>query len=237
MLDGSKAWITNGSLADVAVVWARDDDDRICGFLVERSTPGFEAQTQEGKFSLRASDTSALYFQDCFVDEDHLMPHTSTLGQPFDCLKEARFGIAWGAIGASLAVAEHALQYAGERIQFGGRPISSHQLVQDKLVFMVTEIAKAQLLLWHLSKLKDEGKLHFRHVSLAKRNNVWMARKCARLAREILGAAGIVDDHPVIRHMLNLESVFTYEGTHEMHGLIVGEQLTGISAINPPSGE
>lgn len=234
VLDGSKAWITNGSLADVAVVWARDEQDAVRGFLVERGTEGFESQPYDGKFSLRVSDTSALFLSDCFVPDSALLPGTSSLRHPLSCLNEARFGIAWGAVGSATAVAEHALAYTRERIQFGGRPIGSHQLVQDKLVFMASEIAKAQLLAWHISKLRDAGQLHFRHVSLAKRNNVWMARECARTARELVGAAGIVDDHPIIRHMLNLEAVYTYEGTHDIHTLVMGEQLTGIAAFEPP---
>ena len=233
VLDGSKAWITNGTLADVALIWARDDEGKVRGFLVERGAQGFEAQPHEGKFSLRVSDTSALYLDECFVPDEAVLPGTSTLRQPLSCLDQARFGIAWGAIGAALAVAQHALDYAGQRVQFGGKPIASHQLIQDKLVFMVTEISKAQILTWHLSRLKDTGDLHHRQVSLIKRNNVWMARECARLSREIIGAAGIVDDHPVIRHMMNLEAVYTYEGTHDIHTLVIGEQLTGHAAFNP----
>jgi len=233
VLDGSKAWITNGTLAHVALVWAKDDEGRFRGFLVERGSDGFESRAHAGKFSLRVSDTSEIFLDGCFVDDDHLLPGTSTLRHPLSCLNEARFGIAWGAIGAALAVAEHALAYAKERVQFGGKPIAAHQLVQEKLVFMVSEIAKAQVLLWHLSRLKDHGELTHGQVSLAKRNNVWMARECARLSREIIGAAGIVDDHPVIRHMMNLEAVYTYEGTHDIHTLIMGEQLTGHAAFEP----
>lgn len=235
VLNGAKAWITNGSQANVAVVWAKDDDGIVRGVLVEKGMSGFEARAYKGKFSLRASDTSELFFQDVAISPENILPGTSALKHPLMCLNEARFGIAWGAIGAALAVAEHALEYTKSRVQFGGKPIAAHQIVQEKLAWMVTEIAKAQLLMWHLSKLKDAGKLHFSQVSLAKRNNVWMARECARLARELLGAAGIVDDHPVIRHMMNLEAVFTYEGTHDIHGLVIGQQLTGIPSYNPPS--
>ena len=213
VLNGSKAWITNGSLADVAVVWARDEANGIRGVLVKNGTPGFESRSYEGKFSLRASDTAELFFNDVELSETDILPGTSSLKHPFMCLNDARFGIAWGMIGAAAAVGEHALAYAKSRIQFGAKPIASHQIIQEKLTWMTTEISKSQLLMFHLSKLKDEGRLHFAQVSLAKRNNVWMARECARLSREILGAAGIVDDHPVIRHMMNLESVYTYEGT------------------------
>ena len=235
VLDGAKAWITNGSLADVGVVWARDDSGAIRGVLVEKGMPGFEARAYQGKFSLRASNTSELFFQDVAIAPENILPGTSALKHPLMCLNEARFGIAWGAVGAALAVSEHALEYTKSRVQFGDKPIAAHQIVQEKLAWMVTELAKAQVLMWHLSKLKDAGKLHHSQVSLAKRNNVWMARECARLARELLGAAGIVDDHPVIRHMMNLEAVFTYEGTHDIHGLVIGQQLTGIPSYNPPA--
>jgi len=234
VLNGSKAWITNGSTADVAVVWARGEDGSVRGFLVERDTPGFESRSYPGKYSLRASDTSELFFQDVELDEDHVLPGTGSLRHPLQCLTEARFGISWGAIGAALAVSNHALEYARSRIQFPGKPIASHQIIQEKLAWMVSEISKAQLLCYHLSQLKDKGELHHTHVSLAKRNNVWMARECARMAREILGAAGIVDEHPVIRHMMNLEAVYTYEGTHDIHGLVIGQALTGYPSFNPP---
>jgi glutaryl-CoA dehydrogenase len=230
-LQGAKAWITNGTLADVAVIWAKDDSGRIRGFLVEKGTEGFSARAYKGKFSMRASDTAELFLEDCFIEEENLLPQTCSLRHPFACLNEARFGIAWGVLGAAAAVSEHALAYAKERIQFAGQPIASRQIIQEKLVFMTSELAKAQTLIWHLSRLKDQGRIRPEQVSLAKRNNVWMARECARLAREILGAAGIVDDHPVIRHLLNMESVYTYEGTHDMHGLIMGEALTKLAAF------
>jgi glutaryl-CoA dehydrogenase len=234
VLNGAKQWITNGSVADVAVVWAQTDDG-IRGFLVEKGTPGFTASNQHGKFSLRASVTSELSFQDCQIPAESLLPETSGLKSPLMCLNQARFGIAWGALGAAMDCYHTALEYAKERIQFGGRPIASHQLVQDKLVWMVSEISKGQLLALQLGRLKDQGKLKHPQVSLGKRNNVWVARECARLAREILGANGIVDDYPVIRHMLNIESVYTYEGTHDIHGLVIGEAITGIGAFNPPA--
>ncbi|MFW6129022.1 MAG: acyl-CoA dehydrogenase family protein [Candidatus Aminicenantaceae bacterium] len=234
ILNGSKAWITNGSMAQIAVVWAKDEKENIRGVLVEEGMPGFETKEYKGKYSLRASDTSELFFSDVFIDEEHILPGTSSLKHPFMCLTEARFGIAWGAIGSAIAVSEYALDYAKSRLQFRGKPIATHQIIQEKLVWMLTEISKSQLLVHHLSRLKDKGKLNFSQVSMAKRNNVWMARECARLAREILGAAGIVDEHPVIRHMMNMESVYTYEGSHDMHTLIVGQALTGYPAFNPP---
>ncbi len=234
VLNGAKQWITNGSIADVAVVWAQTDEG-IRGFLVEKGTPGFTASDQHGKFSLRASITSELGLLDCRVPADALLPGTEGLKNALMCLNQARYGIAWGALGAAMECYQTALDYACQRIQFGGRPIASHQLVQEKLVWMVTEITKGQLLAYRLGQLKDTGRLKHYQVSMAKRNNVWVARECARLAREILGANGIVDDYPVIRHMLNIESVFTYEGTHDIHGLIIGERITGIPAFNPPA--
>jgi len=234
VLNGAKQWITNGSLADVAVIWARTEDG-IRGFLVEKGTPGFTARDQKGKFSLRASVTSELGFLECRIPADSLLPKTDGLRNALMCLNEARYGIAWGALGAAMDCYHTALEYSKERIQFGGRPIASHQLVQDKLVWMVTEITKGQLLAYQAARLKDSGQLKHYHVSMCKRNNVWVARESAKLAREILGASGIVDDYPVIRHMLNLESVFTYEGTHDIHGLVVGQRITGIPAFNPPA--
>jgi glutaryl-CoA dehydrogenase len=236
VLNGSKQWITNGSLADVAVVWARTDEG-IRGFLVEKGTPGFTAWDQHGKFSLRASVTSELGLLDCRIPADNILPETVGLKNALMCLNEARYGIAWGALGSAMECYYTALEYAKERVQFGGRPIASHQLVQEKLVWMITEITKGQMLIHQAARLKDAGKLKHFHVSMAKRNNVWVARECARLARDILGANGIVDDYPVIRHMLNIESVFTYEGTHDIHGLIIGERITGIASFNPPTME
>ena len=236
VLNGSKQWITNGTLADVAVVWAQTDDSvsGIRGFLVERGTPGFTSSDQHGKFSLRASTTSELGLHDCHVPDDAILPGAKGLRGPLSCLTQARYGIAWGGLGAAMECYYTALEYAKQRIQFMGQPIASHQLVQEKLAWMVTEITKGQFLALQMGKLKDAGKLKPHHVSMGKRNNVWVARECARLSREILGANGIVDDYPVIRHMLNIESVFTYEGTHDIHGLVIGEAVTGIASYNPP---
>jgi len=233
VLNGAKQWITNGSLADVAVVWARTEEG-IRGFLVEKGTPGFTARDQHGKFSLRASVTSELVFLDCRIPAENLLPETEGVKSALMCLNQARYGIAWGALGAAMECYYTALEYTKQRVQFGGRPLASHQLVQEKLVWMVSEITKGQFIAYQAARLKDLGRLKHYHVSLAKRNNVWVARECARLARELLGANGIVDDYPVIRHMLNLESVYTYEGTHDIHGLVIGEAITGIPSYNPP---
>ncbi|MDH3744151.1 MAG: acyl-CoA dehydrogenase family protein [Acidobacteriota bacterium] len=233
VLNGSKQWITNGTLADVAVVWAKTDDG-VRGFLVEKGTPGFTSRDQHGKFSLRASTTSELSFQDCRIPAANLLPKTEGVKNALMCLNQARYGIAWGGLGAAIDCYSTALEYAKERVQFGGQPIASHQLVQDKLVWMLSEITKGQLLAHRLAQLRDAGRLKHQHISMGKRNNVWVARECAKRARDILGANGIVDDYPVIRHMLNIESVFTYEGTHDIHSLIIGESITGIPAFNPP---
>jgi len=232
VLNGSKMWITNGSVADVAVVWARigDDPESIRGFLVERGTPGFSAQDIHGKFSLRASVTSGLSFDDCRLPAESQLPGAKGLSGPLSCLNQARYGIAWGAVGAAMACYDTARRYAIERKQFG-RPIGTYQLVQQKLVLMLTEITKAQLLVWRLGRLKDENKLHHTQVSMAKQNNVMWALDIARMARDILGANGIADDYPVIRHMLNLESVFTYEGTNDIHKLIIAREITGLDGF------
>jgi glutaryl-CoA dehydrogenase len=230
VLNGTKLWITNGSIADTALVWAKDDDGEIGGYLVERGTPGFSTLDIHGKFSMRASITSELSFQDCLIPPEAKLPGAKGLRGPLSCLSQARYGIAWGVIGAASACYDWALQYARSRIQFG-KPIASFQLVQQKLVWMITEITKAQLLVLHLGRLKDQGKARAQQISMAKMNNVRMALECARLAREILGAAGIVDEHPPIRHMLNLESVDTYEGTYDIHRLIIGRDITGLSAF------
>jgi glutaryl-CoA dehydrogenase len=230
ILSGSKLWITNGSIADVALVWAKDDDGEICGYLVERGTPGFSATDIHGKFSLRASITSELSLQDCRVPLDAKLPGARGLKAPLSCLSQARYGIAWGVIGAAMDCYDCALRYAQQRIQFG-KPIAAFQLVQQKLVWMVTEITKAQLLAVQLDRLKDLEKAGPQQVSMAKMNNVQMALECARMARDVLGAAGIVDDHPVMRHMMNLETVNTYEGTHDIHTLIIGRDITGFSAF------
>jgi glutaryl-CoA dehydrogenase len=233
VLNGAKQWITNGTLADVAVVWAQTEEG-IRGFLVEKGTPGYTSSDQHGKFSLRASVTSELGFQDCEIPSDAILPETTDLKNALMCLTQARYGIAWGGLGAAMDCYQTALDYAKERIQFNGQPIACHQLVQEKLAWMITEITKGQLLALQLGRLKDRGKLKHYHVSMGKRNNVWVARECAKLAREILGANGIVDDYPVIRHMMNIESVYTYEGTHDIHGLVIGQAVTGIPAFNAP---
>ena len=229
MLNGAKMWITNGSIANVAVVWAKLEG-KIKGFLVEKGTKGFSAPEMRGKHSLRASVTSELVFQDCLIPEENILPDSDGLKSPLKCLSQARYGIAWGAVGSSMACYDAALQYAKSRIQFD-KPIASFQLTQEKLVHMLTEITKAQLLCLQLGRLKDQGKEKFTQISLAKRNNVHEALGIARMAREILGANGILNEYPVMRHAANLESVKTYEGTHEMHTLIVGEDITDIAAF------
>ncbi len=231
ILNGEKMWITNGSLADVAVVWAKCEDEKIRGFLVEKGTPGFKAWDVHGKFSLRASVTSGLSMTDCEIPAGNVLPGVEGLRGPLSCLTQARYGIGWGAIGAAMACYDTALNYAKTRKQFDNKPIASHQLVQEKLVWMITEITKAQLLALHVGRLKDQGRVHPSHISMLKMNNVWMALETARKAREILGANGIVDDYSIMRHMNNLESVYTYEGTHDIHRLIIGERITGISAF------
>jgi glutaryl-CoA dehydrogenase len=230
VLNGTKLWITNGSVADVAVVWAKGDDGEIGGYLVERGTPGFGAIDIHGKFSMRASITSELSFQDCRIPLENKLPNVKGLRGPLGCLSQARYGIAWGAIGAAMGCYDWALQYAQTRVQFG-KPIGSFQLVQQKLVWMITEITKAQLLCRELGRLKDAHAVRPQQISMAKMNNVQMALDTARLARDILGAAGIVDEHPIIRHMMNLETVNTYEGTHDIHVLIVGRDITGLDAF------
>ena len=229
LLNGAKMWITNGTIADVAVVWARTGEG-IRGFLVEKGTPGYSAPIIRNKYSLRASITSELVFHDCLIPAENLLPGADGLKCPLQCLNQARYGIAWGAIGAAMACYDAALNYAKERIQFG-KPIASFQLVQAKLAHMVTEITKAQLLAIQLGRLKERGEARFDRVSLAKRNNVSMALEIARMARDILGANGITSEYPVGRHMNNLESVITYEGTHDIHTLIVGASVTGIEAF------
>jgi glutaryl-CoA dehydrogenase len=229
VLSGVKRWITNGSIADVAIVWAKTEEG-IRGFLVEKGTPGYSTHDIKGKFSLRASITSELVLDDVRVSRDHLLPNVTGLKGPFSCLNQARYGIVWGAMGAAMACYHTALDYAKSRTQFD-RPLASFQLVQQKLVHMVTEITKGQLLALRLGQLKDAGTFRPEQVSLAKRNNVAQALDIARMARDILGANGIVNEYPVIRHMMNLETVNTYEGTHDMHTLIIGRDLTGLDAI------
>ena len=228
ILNGNKMWITNSPLAHLAVVWAKVDDV-VHGFLVERGTKGFETPEIKGKLSLRASDTGEIVLRDCEVPEENRLPKTQGLKSALACLNQARYGIAWGAVGAAMGCYEEALDYAKQRVQFT-KPIAGYQLVQRKLVEMVTEITKAQLLCLQLGRLKDQGKATFIQVSIAKRNNVHQALEAARAARDILGGNGILNEYASMRHMCNLESVYTYEGTHDIHTLIIGEHLTGIPA-------
>jgi glutaryl-CoA dehydrogenase len=230
ILNGSKCWIGNASIADVKVVWAKDDDGRVGGFVVEKDAPGFRARDIEGKFSLRMSRTSECWFENCRIPAENRLPEASGLKAPLSCLSHARLGIAWGVIGATIDCYKTALAYAKEREQFG-RPIAAFQLVQQKLVWMAQEITKAQLLALRLTRMMETGSARAAQISLAKRNNVRMALECARMARDMLGAAGITDRYSVIRHLMNLESVSTYEGTHDIHTLIVGRDLTGIDAF------
>ncbi len=229
ILNGTKRWITNGSVADVALIWARTEDD-VRGFLVETDRDGFEARDMKGKFSLRASITSELFLHDVEVPDESRLPKVEGLKGPLSCLTQARYGIAWGAVGAAMACYDEALRYAVERPVQGG-PLAGKQLAQEKLVHMLTEITKAQLLALRVAQLKDQGRLHHTMVSMAKRNNVDIALGVARMARDLLGANGIVDDYQAMRHMVNLETVRTYEGTHDVHTLILGEHITGIRAI------
>jgi glutaryl-CoA dehydrogenase len=229
ILRGEKTWITNGSTADVALVWARTDDG-IRGFLIERDTPGFTTSDIHGKLSMRASVTSTLTFADCRVPESSMLPEAKGLRGPLSCLTQARYGIGWGVIGAAMDCYETARAYSVARTQFDGRPIASHQLVQEKLAGMITEITKAQLLALHAGRLKDAGKLDPAHVSMLKRNNAAMALDCARASRDLLGANGIVDEYPLMRHLTNLETVKTYEGTDHIHALVIGERVTGVAA-------
>src|SRR5580658_1047388 len=230
VLNGEKMWITSGSLADVAVVWAKGDDDKVRGFLVEKGTPGFKAWDVHGKWSLRASVTSGLAFTDCEIPEENVLPDVEGLKGPLSCLNQARYGIGWGAIGAAMACYHTALEYSKQRKQFAGKPIASHQMVQEKLAWMITEITKAQLLALQAGRLKDKGKLEPAHISMLKRNNAAMALDCARLSRDLLGANGITDEYPIMRHLCNLETVKTYEGTDHIHALVIGERVTGIAA-------
>jgi len=233
VLNGEKMWITSGSIADVAVIWAKneEEDDKVRGFLVETDRPGFRAADVHGKWSLRASVTSSLSLQDVRIPECNLLPKSGGLKSPLMCLNQARYGIAWGAVGAAMACYDCALQYAQFRKQFHDQPIASHQLVQEKLVWMINEITKGQLLVLQVGRLKDRERAGHQHISMAKRNNVWMALECARMARDILGANGIADEYPIFRHMANLESVKTYEGTHDIHTLIIGSNITGLDAF------
>jgi len=229
VLNGEKAWITSGTIADVAVVWARTDEG-IRGFLVEKGTPGYTSKDIKGKWSLRASVTSTLSLADVRVPASALLPGAKGLKGPLGCLTQARYGIGWGAIGAAMACYHESLEYAKVRKQFGDKPIAGHQLVQAKFADMITEITKAQLLALQVGRLKDQGRADFAHISMLKRNNVNMALQTARAARDILGANGVADEYPIFRHLCNLESVFTYEGTHNIHTLIIGERVTGVPA-------
>lgn len=230
VLNGSKCWIGNVSIADVKVVWAKDDDGRVGGFVVEKDAPGFRGKDIEGKFSLRMSRTGECWFENCRIPAENRLPNAFGLRAPLSCLSQARIGVAWGVIGAALDCYETALAYAKEREQFG-RPIARFQLVQEKLVWMVQEITKAQLLALRLTRMAEAGSARPQQISLAKRNNVWMALQCARKARDILGAVGITDRYSVIRHLMNLESVYTYEGTHDIHTLVIGQDVTGLNAF------
>jgi glutaryl-CoA dehydrogenase len=229
VLSGTKRWITNGTLAQVAVVWARTDEG-IRGFLVETDRPGFEARDIHGKLSLRASVTSELFLQDVEVPDANRLPKAEGMKGPLSCLTQARYGIAWGALGAAMACYEEVVDYARERVVQGG-PLAGKQLTQAKLADMLTEITKGQLLALRVGRLKDAGRLHHAMVSMAKRNNVDVALQIARTARDLLGASGIVDDYQAMRHMVNLETVRTYEGTHDVHTLILGEHITGMRAL------
>src|SRR5689334_9921495 len=229
ILNGEKTWITNGSLSDVAVVWARAPEG-ILGFLVERGTPGYSTSDIHGKWSMRASVTSSLSFSDCRVRDSDRLPGAKGLKGPLACLSQARHGIGWGVIGAAMDCYETARSYSVLRKQFDDRPIASHQLVQEKLAWMITEITKAQLLAIQTGRLKDQGKVEPAHISMLKRNNVAIALECARLSRDLLGANGITDEYPIMRHLMNLETVKTYEGTDHIHALVIGERVTGVAA-------
>ena len=230
ILNGAKMWITNGSIADVSIVWAKTEDGVVRGFLVEKEMEGFTAPEMKHKWSLRASITSELIFQDVYVPEENLLPGVEGLKGPLACLNQARYGIGWGAVGSAMAVYEASVKYAKDRKQFG-KPIGSFQLVQEKLVWMLTEITKGQLLAYYIGKNKDAGTVTVQQISMLKRNNTWMSRECAKLAREIHGANGISGEYPIMRHLMNMESVYTYEGTFDMHTLILGEDITGIPSF------
>jgi glutaryl-CoA dehydrogenase len=229
VLNGEKTWITSGSLAHVAIVWARTDEG-IRGFLVEQGTPGFRTSDIHGKWSMRASVTSSMSLVDCRVPDAARLPGAAGLKGPLSCLTQARYGIGWGAVGAAMDCYETAREYSTVRKQFDDRPIASHQLVQEKLAWMITEITKAQLLAFHAGRLKDQGMLEPAQVSMLKRNNVAISLECARLSRDLLGANGITDEYPIMRHLCNLETVKTYEGTDHIHALVIGEKVTGVAA-------
>jgi len=229
VLNGEKTWITNGTLADIAIVWARTPQG-IQGFLVEKGTKGFQSSDIHGKLSMRASVTSSLHLSDCVIPEESVLPQAKGLKAALGCLSQARFGIGWGVLGAAMDCFETARSYTVTRKQFDDKPIASHQLVQEKLAWMITEITKGQLLALQVGKLKDADKVEAAHISMLKRNNVAMALECARLSRDLLGANGIMDEYPIMRHMCNLETVKTYEGTDHIHALVIGEKVTGVPA-------
>lgn len=229
ILNGEKTWITNGSVADIALVWARAEDG-IRGFLIEKGTKGFTASDIHGKLSMRASVTSSLSLSDCRLPSSSMLPAAKGLKGPLSCLSQARFGIGWGVIGAAMDCYETARHYSVVRKQFDDRPIASHQLVQEKLADMITEITKAQLLAIQCGRLKDQGRIEPAHISMLKRNNVAIALECARLSRDLLGANGIMDEYPIMRHLCNLETVKTYEGTDHIHALVIGERVTNVAA-------
>jgi glutaryl-CoA dehydrogenase len=230
VLNGEKTWITNGSVADIAIVWARVKDEGIRGFVVESGTKGFSTSEIHGKWSMRASVTSSLAFSACVLPESAMLPGAKGLKAPLSCLSQARHGIGWGVIGAAMDCYETARAYTVLRKQFDDRPLASHQMVQEKLAWMVTEITKAQLLALQCGRLKDAGKLEAAHISMLKRNNCTIALECARMSRDLLGANGITDEYPIMRHLCNLETVKTYEGTDHIHALVIGERITGIAA-------
>lgn len=229
ILNGAKMWITNGTIADVAVVWAKTDDDVVRGFIVDTDSEGFSAPEMKNKWSLKASITSELIFEDVFVPEENLLPNVEGIKGPLGCLTQARYGIGWGTIGSAMAVFDASVKYTTERIQFD-KPIASFQLIQEKLAWMLSEITKGQLLALHVGKNKDNGTLRHQQVSMLKKNNCWVARESAKLAREMHGANGISGEYPIMRHLMNIESVYTYEGTNEMHTLVLGHDITGIQA-------
>ena len=229
VLNGEKTWITNGGVSHVAVVWARTEAG-VQGFLVETGTPGYSISDIHGKLSMRASVTSSLSLAECRIPEENALPGAKGLKTALSCLSQARYGIGWGAIGAAMDCYETARQYSVDRKQFDNKPIASHQLVQEKLAWMVTEITKAQLLAIQVGRVKDRGKADPAHISMLKRNNVAIALECARLSRDLLGANGIMDEYPIMRHLANLETVKTYEGTDHIHALIIGERVTGVQA-------
>ncbi len=229
VLNGEKTWITNGSVADIAVVWARTPEG-IRGFLVEAGTPGYSTSDIHGKLSMRVSVTSSLHLSDCRIPEGNQLPCGKGLKAALGCLSQARFGIGWGVLGAAMDCFETARSYSLTRKQFDDKPLAGHQLVQEKLAWMITEITKGQLLAYHVAKLKDARKVEAAHISMLKRNNVAIALECARLSRDLLGANGIMDEYPIMRHMCNLETVKTYEGTDHIHALVIGERVTGVAA-------